>query len=379
MSAGRRDRWLLAGLFVLAHLLLYRLSGIVSTLEAEKYIRQAGLLLEGHFPGSPKYYYYLPIIYLIAFARKTGLGYGFVVGVQSLLSLGSLFLFYGGTVRLFGRAAALVAAALLCLFLPYFAWDFYLYSESLFFSGALLLYYLIARLDTVRARQLLPLFALLGALLFTRPFGVLFIPPVFLYLLLARYGSRPERWIAWGLSGLFGILMLVVINRIFHGGEDMDAMKPFVEEHVVCFVPQRPEGAPLNLHYYDNGLRDIGYYIVHNPGHFARLMALRLWSFFSMTRPWYSRAHNAALAAFLVPVYLFFFVGLWQAVRHWKRAYTYLLALLLLYPLAVTFQCDDWHARFTMPVLVPVFALAASGIRFGWRRLRPRPAADRPA
>ncbi|RYY64199.1 MAG: hypothetical protein EOO12_10300 [Chitinophagaceae bacterium] len=379
MSPRQRDALLLAGLFAVTHVLLYRATGIVTALEAEKYIRQADLVLKGSFPGSPKYYYYLPIIYLIAFAQKFSLGYSFVVGVQTTLSLASLFLFYGGTARLFGRPAALIAGVLLCGFLPYFSWDFYLYSESLFFSGAMLLYYRIARLETLRARQVLPLFVLLAALLFTRPFGVLFIPPVFLFLLLARYRSRTDRWVAWGLSFLFAGLMLVVINRIFHGGEDMDAMKPFVEEHVVCFVPQQPAGARLDLRHYDNGLRDIGYYIVHNPGHFARLMTQRLWSFFSQTRPWYSRVHNAALAAFLVPVYAFFFVGLWQAARRWKRSYTYLVALLLLYPLAVTLQCDDWHGRFTMPVLVPVFALAAFGLHQCWRWLRPRPAPGQPA
>ncbi|GAB4092464.1 glycosyltransferase family protein [Flaviaesturariibacter terrae] len=375
MSGRRRDGLLLLLLFVAAHVLLYRSSGIVSTLEAEKYVRQADLLLKGSFPGSPKYYYYLPIIYLIAFAQKFGLGYSFVVGVQTALSLASLLAFYRATERIFSRAAALVGGILLCVFLPYFSWDFYLYSESLFFSGAMLLYYCIARLDVLRARQVLPVFGLLAALLFTRPFGVLFIPPVFVYLLAARYRSRADRFIAWGFSLAFGLVMLLVINRIFHGGEDMDAMKPFVEEHVVCFVPQKPQGAALDLHYYDNGLRDIGYYIVHNPGHFARLMALRLWSFFSMTRPWYSRAHNVALAAFLIPVYAFFFVGIALAIKRWKRAYNYLVALLILYPLAVTFQCDDWHARFTMPVLVPVFAFAAFAATECFRKLRQRPVA----
>ncbi|RYY39293.1 MAG: hypothetical protein EOO08_10625 [Chitinophagaceae bacterium] len=379
MSPQRRDALLLSVLFAAAHVVLYRASGIVSALEAEKYVRQAELVLNGTFPGSPKYYYYLPIIYLIAFAKKFALGYTFVVAVQTALSLASLLFFYNGTVRLFGRRAALIAGMLLCVFLPYFSWDFYLYSESIFFSGAMLLYYCIARLHTLHARQVLPLFILIAALMFTRPFGVLFIPPVFVFLLFARYRSRSDRFVAWGLSLAFAGLMLLVINRIFHGGEDMDAMKPFVEEHVVCFVPQQPTGAKLDLKYYDNGLKDIGYYIVHNPGHFARLMGQRLWSFFSLTRPWYSRAHNAAIAAFLIPVYFLFFVGWVQAAKRWKKAYTYLVALIVLYPLAVTFQCDDWHGRFTMPVLVPVLALASFGAVESLRKLRRSPASDLPA
>ncbi|RYY89659.1 MAG: hypothetical protein EOO15_05600 [Chitinophagaceae bacterium] len=378
MSPRQRDALLLAGLFAVAHFVLYRSSGIVAALEAEKYVRQADLVLKGSFPGSPKYYYYLPIIYLIAFAQKYQLGYSFVVGVQTALSLASLLLFYSGTTRLFGRPAALVAGILLCCFLPYFSWDFYLYSESLFFSAAMLLYHKISRLETVRKWQVLSLFLLLVTMLFTRPFGVLFIPPVFVFLLFAKYRSRLDRFLCWGLSLLFAGLMLVVINRIFHGGEDMDAMKPFVEEHVVCFVPQNADGAKLDLKYYDNGLKDIGYYIVHNPGHFAKLMAQRLWSFFSLTRPWYSKAHNTALAAFLVPVYCFFFIGLWKASRRWKRTYNYLVALIILYPLAVTFQCDDWHGRFTMPVLVPVVALAAFGATESLKKLRRAPVADLP-
>ncbi|RYD92864.1 MAG: hypothetical protein EOP50_12060, partial [Sphingobacteriales bacterium] len=92
MSPRRRDALLLTGLFLLAHIVLYRSSGIVAALEAEKYVREADLMLQGTFPGSPKYYYYLPIIGLIAFAKKFSLGYAFVVGVQCAFSLASLLL-----------------------------------------------------------------------------------------------------------------------------------------------------------------------------------------------------------------------------------------------------------------------------------------------
>lgn len=357
-----RDRYLLLGFFALTHLLLFYVCGVNTTMEAEKYLRQASLVLEGKFPESPKYYYYLPIIYLTAFAMKLHLGFGFVVFIQTLLSAGSLLLFYAANCRLFGRKEALIAGLLLCGFLPYFSWDFYLYSESLFFSATMVVYYLVARITKVSVANTLTLFSMLSILIVTRPFGVLFIPPLLLFLLLAPYRKPVDRWLSWCVSLAFLTSMWFVLNSIFHGGEDMDAMKPFVEEHIVCFVPRNPAGAKLDLRYYDNGLRDIFYYIAHNPVHFVRLMIQRLWSFFSVVRPWYSTVHNVFLAAFLIPVYTLFATGLIVAVRKWKRQYWYFAGLLVCYPLAVTFQCDDWHARFTMPMLPIIFSFAALAV-----------------
>jgi len=371
MNLKQRNIYILLGLFFLTHLILYKIFGIVSTNEAEKYIQQANLLLQGQFPSSSKYYYYLPIIFLIALAQKFSLGYGFVVFIQCIFAAFGIVLYYAGTKKVFTDKVALLSSALLCLFLPFFSWNFYLYSESLFITLSLILYYLICQFEDQQKKTLFLIFGVFTIMVFSRPFGVLFIFPLFTYFLFSRYKSKRIKFFALTLSVAFLGMTLVFINKIFHGGEDMDAMKPFQEEHIICFVPQKPEGAKLDLKYYDNGIRDIAYYITHNPDHFTMLMFKRLFSFFSLTRPWYSKEHNLALRLFIIPIYLFFIAGTVTWFKRKKNAFYYFIWLVIFYPLAVTFQCDDWNGRFTMLVLPPIFALAAFGIYFFLRIIRP--------
>jgi len=357
------DRYLLIILlaFGCMHIFLFFNSGIISGLESEKYILQADKLLAGSFPGAPKYYYYLPIIFLIALAKKWALGYGFVVIVQSVISAAALLLFYEGTKSAFNRKTALLSALALCFFFPFHSWDFFLYSDSVFISLSLLLYFLICKFEKQTLGLLLFVFLVLIFMVFARPFGVLFIPPLVFYFLCIKYRSRSTRLITLFASLAFIVGMYVSLQAVFHGGEDMDAMKPFIEEHIICFVANKPEGANLNLKYYDNGVKDIFYYVVHNPWHFTKLMAQRLFSFFKFIRPWYSTAHNLYLLTFMIPIYLLFVAGVVRFSRVRKNLLIYILALIILYPLAATLQCDDWHSRFTMPILPPIFAVAAYG------------------
>jgi 4-amino-4-deoxy-L-arabinose transferase-like glycosyltransferase len=352
---------LILGTFTTAHLFLYFSYGIFSTLEAEKYILQAENVLEGTFPTASKYYFYLPIVYLIAFAKKLALGYGFVVITQSVFSLLALLLFYRGVKKALEDKTALYATLALCCFLPFMQWNLYLYSESIFISLSMLLFYAICRFEYQNTKNFLLIIALLTVLLFTRPFGALFVPPLLIYFLFSHYQKKMFRLYTVVTLSLFVLIMFLSIQAVFQGGEDMDAMKPFVEEHIVCFVPKKPEGATLKLKYYNNGIRDILYYIIHNPLHFCKLMTERLYSFFKFTRPWYSTNHNLFLLFFMVPVYGFFIYGIIPFLKRTHNLGIYVIGLLILYPLATTFQCDDWHSRFTFPIIPPIFVVAAFG------------------
>jgi len=85
---------------------------------------------------------------------------------------------------------------------------------------------------------------------------------------------------------------------------------------------------------------------------------LKLRSFFNMTRPYYSKGHNILLSLVLIPVYIFGLIGLFRFVRPFKNFTLFLISLLILYPLGATFQCDDWHSRFTF-IVFPYFILLA--------------------
>src|SRR4030095_1896557 len=100
----------------------------------------------------------------------------------------------------------------------------------------------------------------------------------------------------------------------------------------------------------------------HNPLHFSKLAVLKLFSFFNMTRTYYSTVHNILLTVILVPVYVFGLICLFLCAKPFKNVTIFLVSLLILYPLAVTFQCDDWHSRFTLVVLPYILLLATKGL-----------------
>jgi hypothetical protein len=97
-------------------------------------------------------------------------------------------------------------------------------------------------------------------------------------------------------------------------------------------------------------------------------MLERLYSFFKFTRPWYSRSHNLVLALFIIPVYIFFFIGIIPFLKKKSNLAIYIVSLLVLYPLATTLQCDDWHSRFTIPMLPPIFMVAAFGFHYLFKK-----------
>jgi hypothetical protein len=356
------DLFYIFGVFIIVQLVLWLQLGVVTSNEATKYIIQADALIKGNFPTADKYIFYLPIILLIALSQKLSLGYTFVVAIQCILSAIATFLFYKGTKLVFGRKVALCATLILCVFIPFYSWNFYLYSESIFFSFSLILYFFLCKFEQQRLVYFFCIWTMIIVLIFSRPFGILFIPPLFIYFLFANYKESKTKWLTLGVSFAFLISAFFLINSVFHGGEDMDAMKPFVEEHIICFLPQNPKGAQLDLKYYNNGLQDIFYYIIHNPLHFTKLMLQRLWSFFKFTRPWYSKFHNYALLVFIIPIYLLFLLGIKRAFSKISNLTIYCFALVVFYSSATTFQCDDWHSRFTYPIMPVIFVIASLGL-----------------
>ena len=70
------------------------------------------------------------------------------------------------------------------------------------------------------------------------------------------------------------------------------------------------------------------------------------------------------LSLILIPVYIFGLVGLFRFVSTFKNFTLFLISLLILYPLGATFQCDDWHSRFTLVVFPYFILLACIGASF---------------
>lgn len=356
--AASRHLWLLMGVFFLVQAVLFYKTGVVTTLEAEKYIREGMSLATSGTLTETRFIFYLPVILLIAFCRLLHLPLEFVVLVQVLVSAVALYSFYRMALHLSTRNWALGISIVLACFIPIQEWNMYLYSDSLFISisvifFSLLYFYSINNKIRWWVFILLPL-----AWCFARPAGLLFVLPLFILLLAAR--ARNKIYIMGLLAAM--LAMVLFAAAYFNGGGDLDTLKPYIEEHIICFVPQNEAGAQLTIVHTGNQLNDLLYYIVHNPGHFTSLLFKKIVSFFNLTRPWYSSAHNLALMMFMIPLYLFFLPGMIYLFRYRRPFAWFVLAVMIIYPVGVALQCDDWHSRFTMPVLPLMMLVAFYGL-----------------
>jgi hypothetical protein len=347
--------------FALVQIILYLYVGVFTGLEAEKYVTEGNLLYTAGHLSETKYIFYLPVILLVYCCRLLHASYTFAALIQIAVSAISLSYYYRLSLRVGSKHIALYSSILLAIFFPLQAWNLFLYSDSLFISLTIIYTYIVYTQGDKGTKGTVKIIGFLLLLLFTRPHGLLFIPPTIIYLLF-RKQSRASFFSGLAICLLLLTGMYLLLNMAFTGGGDMDAMKPFIEEHIICFVPMRPEGAKLDIVKTASPVYDIFYYMVHNPAHFLRLMGLKLLSFFNMTRAYYSTLHNLFLIIFLVPVYLFSIPGIVCLIKTSGNFMIFLCALLILYPLGATFQCDDWHSRFTMVVLPYFFLLATTGL-----------------
>jgi hypothetical protein len=361
-SKQNRVYWLLAAAWLLVQVGLLLYKGITTDMEGQVYINVANYWLQhGHFEAPKSLFYSVPTL-LLAFCIRTGLGYAGFVVIQILVNGLATAALYRLARHWWGSERVGVLAALLFIaFIPLQIWNTYLYTESLFISLTVIYSSWLLR---CRMRWgLLPIVALgLLVLTLTRPSGILWVVPSFVYVLnrlvIGRYALARQLGIA--LLALAATLWFV--NFVYRTGKgDLDLMKPYVEEHIICFMPAEKPATGLRLRTSGQPLADLGYYIRHNPGHFAQLFLHRLWAFVNLARPYYSGMHNLLLYLIMVPLYALALRGLLRPPRP-CGARLYVCVLLAVYAVAIALQCDDYHSRFIMVLLPYVMVLAAVGL-----------------
>ena len=127
--------------WIIVQSFLYTYYGIKPILESEKYIGAAKYLIaNGHLPQL-RYSFYLTTTLLIAFCTKLGLGFAGVVALQLILNFLATFLFFKALFKLQTHSYSALCTTLLLIFnIPYQTWNFYLYTESVFYSFVLLFF-----------------------------------------------------------------------------------------------------------------------------------------------------------------------------------------------------------------------------------------------
>jgi len=336
--------WLLVNSFIL----LYR--GIYLEGESAKYIDQAHLLLQTGRVESPNFWLYIIPISLIAVCIRTGLNFAWVVLIQLLVNLFATGFFYRTAARLFANERLAFVGTLLLL-LNYFYQEFnsFLYTESLFYSLTLILSCYLMHIEQLTIKRSLGAVLLLILVSFTRPSGLLFLPPVFLYLFLVFFKDIATAKKIALLAGI-GVAFLFLLNLALGSGGQLDFMLPFRDERIICGVPTLPAFLPIRTTANGNSVYGLLYYILHNPVQFIRMASLRTVAFFGLYRSYYSAAHNAWLIGYFYCIHMAALIAIPWWIRHRRGAFWYFLSAIGLTWLTVMLTCDDWHNRFYLTV-----------------------------
>jgi hypothetical protein len=352
---------LLAGWIIVQAICLLK-TGIVEKGESLKYINEALSFANGGQFSQPKYLFYSVYIAIRLFFEEAGLGATGVYIFQLLLNLVSLFFFYKLSIRYFNsERSAQIAALLLIVCLPWQLWTTHLYTESVFINLVIIFTYFLLKPNKRAGGYFLTGFFLI-LLIFTRPTGMLFIPLVLIWYMIKWI--RGKKWITLLSASLVSLgAFALILNYAMKGEGEFEFLKPFIEEHIICGVPQAFNNT-LDLPADGNSIQGLLYYVSHNPLHFLKLSFQKLGAFFGITRTYYSPMHNTAIRLFFYPLYAFALAGLFCNRKRNTDMAVILFCGIGLFALSITLTCDDWLNRFIMPVLPYIILLATAGITF---------------
>jgi len=340
---------------------LYHHTGVVTILEADKYITEAHLFIdEGKF-YSPNYWLYSTEIFLIVAALKLHVGFLWIVVIQLLVNLVATGMFYKLALTfLKDRGLAFFTTAFFIINIPYQVYNTYLFTESLFYSLGVIFSCYLLLMNTPAARKIIILSILLGILCLTRPTGILFFPAACIYLFFRFFKkiSLTAKLLTVTVTAGF---FLLILNKLLGVGGSLDFMYPFRTENIICGVPTTE--AHIDTLPDGNSLEGLLYYIIHNPQQFLRLGWLKSKAFFGMRRSYYSSGHNIYLMIFYYPFYLLAIIGIIKNYKYQKSILLYLLLIIGLFWVTTLLTCDDWHNRFVLTITPWFFLIGMSALR----------------
>jgi hypothetical protein len=329
--------WLLVNAFLLLK------NGIVTSGEAEKYLRQAHQFVStGSLESSNFRFYFIPIA-LLSLCIKLRLSFAWMVALQIALNGLATVFFYKTVTQLFSAGKiAFIATILLLLNLPYQTYNSFLQTESIFQSVSLLLVCLMARTKQPSAGQIgIILFSLL-VLSVTRPNGLLYLPIVWLFICLT---TLRKAWVQLSFLGLGFALFLFLLNLAMGSGGELDFILPFREQHIICGVPTAFTPDKVITPPADNSIGGLLAYIFHHFGLFTRLALLKSRYFWGLCRDYFSSGHNLYLILYFYPPALAALISLPWWRRNQPLTLLCLLAPVFLTWIMVILTCDDWQNR----------------------------------
>jgi len=338
--------------------LLWR-NGIVTSLEADKYISQAHFFLNTGTLSGNNYWLYSTQVFLIAAAIKLHMGFAIIVIIQFLLNLLSTWMFYKLALKFLNDPVTpFLATFFFIINIPYQVYNSFLFTESIFYSLTIIYSSYLLRLNRITVARLLIIILFLAFLSVTRPTGFLFFGATALYIF-SRFLNHIALWKKGIIICSALIVFFAVLNMMLQSGGSLDFMLPFKKENIICGVPTT-NNTEIKTSEKGNSLQGILYYILNNKKQFLRLATLKTISFFGLVRNYYSTFHNIFLVIIFYPFYILSFAGAWKLIRRKQRIFYYLSAIIVLYWITTLLTCDDWHNRFVLTVFPFIFLVGFS-------------------
>ena len=327
---------------------IFKQNGIVTNLEAEKYIFNANSIIEkGSF--NLEYLSYSTYIIFLALLFKIGLGYKSVIFVQLALNGLATFKLFQITEKISGkRVVAYIATFFFISCYQIQVWNFHLYTDSFFLSILIIFIDSLINFNYNKWRSFTIITLLFILLLFSRPVGILFLIPATIYLTFKYQSNFKPKKLSYSIILFISCSTLLLAGNIFLYRNDLsfsDLIKSIYSNSIICgwdtdlIIPQEDNS---------NG-------ILFN----IKKMIIKIGYYYGMVRPYYSNTHNLILTTFY-PVYVFSLIGSFTIFK--QKEYKYLmLSIISLFSLLITATCINWHGRFILPILPFIIILGAIG------------------
>lgn len=347
--------FLLVSWMLVQSLLLWQ-NGIITGLEAVKYIAEANYFLQFGKFSSNNYFLYSTQIFLIAAVIKFRLCYTVIVIIQLLLNLFSTIMFYKLAICFLKKPLlAVIATFFFIINIPYQVYNSFLFTESVFYSLVVIYSSYLLRMKMLTLKNLFGIFLFLLLLSITRPTGVLFFAATAIYIF-SRFLNHLSMLYKTLIISVTAIIFLIAINSMLDAGGSLDFMLPFKKENIICGV-NTINNSDIKTLEKGNSLQAIVYYIFNNEQQFFRLAQLKTIAFFGMIRNYFSSFHNTFLILFFYPFYILTIVGIWKKIKQKDKKMIYMITIIILYWITTLLTCDDWHNRFILTVSPFLFLL----------------------
>ena len=227
-----KNEIILACCWAVVQTLLYCQYGIVTELEAHKYIVEADNLIENGKVSSPNFWLYSTQILLFTAAKKLHSGFISVAIIQWRFNGLTTWVLYKFSTKISNRITGLLVGLLFIFNIPIQTFNFFLQTESLFLSFTLLFSCYLLRLQKLTLKKFIALFLFLVLICFTRPTGLLWVPCAFLYLFF-RFFKAFSVPLKIGITVLTSVGFLFFLNMALGSGGELDFMLPFRDENII--------------------------------------------------------------------------------------------------------------------------------------------------